>query len=291
MTALALPVHRLADETFVSLCDATGTDAASIADRFRLQSEDDIRDAPVSLPECQLLRSGSRLLAHFYRLKVGLEEHGRAAVLKAALRQIGDTKSENSKLLQYLATHYSETVNRLSESAEPGHSEDLSEIRRLFAAARLVPCLDGEWRSVEECVDGWEVAEYLRKRGWDRRSLPDLVKELFYAMHVVSLAPEVRRLLQNLGCKLSMLDSGLVSQHAISSESPRLSLFERLRLLAGCPVCARSGEGCGPCGCTSCLTEWHYELKVRRTSGRTDSRVASTGYPIYRTHGRRHQDA
>ena len=82
------------------------------------------------------------------------------------------------------------------------------------------------------------MAEYLRKRGWDRRSLPDLVKELFYAMHVVSLAPEVRRLLQNLGCKLSMLDSGLVPQHAISSESPRLSLFERLRLLAGCPVCA-----------------------------------------------------
>ena len=150
MTALALPVHRLADETFVSLCDATGTDAASIAERFRLQSEDDIRDAPVSLPECQLLHSGSRLLAHFYRLKVGLEEHGRAAVLKAALRQIGDAKSENSKLLQYLATHYSETVNWLSESAEPGHSEDLSEIRRLFAgpgSCRAWMVNGGLWKS------------------------------------------------------------------------------------------------------------------------------------------------
>jgi hypothetical protein len=139
VTVLAIPIHRLASGSFVALCDAVGADAATIAGRFRLQSEDDIHDAPLSLPECQLLQSGSRLPARFYRRTLRLEEHGRAAVLKDSLRQIGGEQSDNAKLLQYVGKHYAETVGRLSESQEPGHSEDASEMRRLFTVARIVP--------------------------------------------------------------------------------------------------------------------------------------------------------
>jgi len=230
LTLQALPLHRTADGSLVSLCTPTGTDLFSVKARFRLQSQDDIKDAPITVPECRLLHSADRTVVHFYRQRLGLEEHGRAAVLKDVLRQIGDPARDNRSLLAYLARHYSETVQQLSESTEPGHRSDAAEMKNLLADARVVPCLDGEWRRTQETVGAWQAAERLSKQGWHRKDVGPLLTALFDELNIGALDVAVRDSLSCF-CELESLDIGQLACQAVTSESRDLSLAQRFKVL------------------------------------------------------------
>ncbi|MBN1671101.1 MAG: hypothetical protein JXR37_08725 [Kiritimatiellae bacterium] len=230
LTLQALPIHRTADGRLVSLCDPMGADQSSVRARFRLQSQDDIKDAPITVPECRLLHSADRMIVRFYRQRLGLEEHGRAAVLKDVLRQIGEPDRDNRSLLAYLVRHYSETIQRLSESPEPGYKRDAEEMAALLTDARVVPCLDGKWRRAQEVSGAWPAAERLRRQGWHKKDIGPLLTALFDKLSISDLDGAVRDSLSRF-CEIESLDVRQLACQAVTSESRDLSLAQRFKVL------------------------------------------------------------
>ena len=151
-TVLALPIHRTVDGNLISLLPDGDASADQVRSRFSLQSEDDLRDAPLQIPAGQLLHSLDLDLRRFYRRRLGIRELGRIGILKECLRQIGTDASRNDGILKYIARHYPDAVEQLREGGAEG-ADDLRELEGLHGAARGVPCLDGNWRPAAECVD------------------------------------------------------------------------------------------------------------------------------------------
>jgi hypothetical protein len=75
------------------LVPATGNDVSGVKKAFRLQSQDDIVDAPIAIAACQLLQTANSTVKRFYRQRIGIDVQGRVAVLKETLRQIGDANA------------------------------------------------------------------------------------------------------------------------------------------------------------------------------------------------------
>src|SRR5205823_6032999 len=88
-TVLALPIHRAADGDLLSLIPEGAAPGVSIPERYFLQSEDDLRDAPFEPRAGQLLHSLDSDLRSFYRRRLGIRARDRIEVLKECLRQIG----------------------------------------------------------------------------------------------------------------------------------------------------------------------------------------------------------
>lgn len=229
-TILALPIHRKPDGALVSLATAAAVTPA-IDQAYRLQSADDLRDAPIDLPEGELLQPSDPAIATFYRQQLGLEVHGRVAVLKDVLRQIGSPDTDNETLLEYLAKYFDDTLQQLLRSADGADRDDADELQRLIASARTVPCLDGDWRVADEnCTDCSAAVRLLKGQGWKAAQLPDLLAALFHGQAVATADPKLQKLLRQLH-DLPEWPAGQVYDLAISSESPDLSLETRCKLL------------------------------------------------------------
>jgi hypothetical protein len=228
-TVLALPIHRCSDGQFIALSAASGGEMGSAGREFRLQSEDDIEDAPITLPACRILQSANSLVKRFYRLRLGIKVHGRIEVLKETLRQIGEAELDNLKLLRYLDRYYEASLRALDQSGDVGDAADAHELRALMSAARTVPCLDGKWRTAAECGEAWQVADHLARQGWAKKELSLLLPKLLWGQNVASIEAQVRELLPRLH-KLDGCDTREIVELAITSKCPELGLGERVKL-------------------------------------------------------------
>ena len=229
-SVLALPIHRAADGSIVSLLSEEETPANQICDRFFLQSEDDLRDAPFEPRAGQLLHSLDPDVRRFYRRRLGIRERGRIEVLKECLRQIGTDADRNGGILKYVERYYLDTVERLQERGGEG-TGDLRELKELHGVARGIPCVDGNWRSAAECVDASPIRPLLERQGWQGRRLHDLLFSLGYPRPVAEASSDEARRARALW-KVQEMDHDILVESAIISESPDFPFTDRVRVIA-----------------------------------------------------------
>ena len=229
-SVLALPIHRAADGSMISLLSEGATLSDQILHRFFLQSEDDLRDAPFEPRAGQLLHSLDPDLRSFYRHRLGIRERGRIEVLKECLRQIGTDADRSSGILMYVERHYRDSVEQLQERGGEG-TADLLELKELHRAARGIPCLDGNWRSAAECVDASGIRPLLEKQGWQGRRLHDLLVWLGYPRPVAEDSSVDARRARTLW-EVPEVDRDILAESAITSESPDFSFTDRVRVIA-----------------------------------------------------------
>jgi hypothetical protein len=226
LTVLALPIHRTASGKMISLCSAGGFTPAQIRDRYLLQSEDDLRDAPLELPTRQLLHSLDSDVRSFYRQRLEIQAQDRSWVLKECLRQIGADATHSGGILRYVARYYTDTVERLREAT----AGDLRELEELHRVARGVPCLDETWHRATECVDATDFSGLLARQGWREEQVRDLICELSYSRPVADTWSEEGKLAQTLW-GVERLDRDLLAELAIKSDSPSLSFRDRTKVI------------------------------------------------------------
>jgi hypothetical protein len=230
-TVAALPIHRRPDGRFVSMLPPSGGDVGSLRQSFRLQSQDDIEDAPIVVTACQLLQTASPVVKRFYRRRLHLDEHGRVAVLKDVLSQIGGSdQAGNERMLQYVARYYEETLRRLELTGDETDKSDAREIVTLFESARTVPCIDGEWRNAGDCASASLVARRLAQQRWPRSVLPKVIGQLFHELHVATLEDSAQSLIGRLH-KLSECDERTIASLAVTSKGTEFPLAERVKML------------------------------------------------------------
>jgi hypothetical protein len=233
-TLLALPIHRTSEEQYVSLVGPGIGERNTLRERCRIQSkESDISDAPIKLEEYQLLDSGAESSAkRLYRDFLKLDEHNRVAVLKDVLRQIGSDPDRNSRMLEYLADHLRQTLNRLSASSDGAERRDAMEIKELLDRAKSIPCLDGTWRKPSECWDGSELARHLQGQGWSEDEASRLISMLFPDRSIAGLERKARELIRHVHGELEQrIDGWEIADRAVSSDSRDLTLHQRLKVL------------------------------------------------------------
>jgi hypothetical protein len=230
-TVLALPIHRTSSGAYVSLIGKGIGDSATLQERCRIQSTDDIGDAPVTLSACLLLDSADPLAKQLYREHLRIDEHGRIAVLKEVLRQIGSAGDKNLPLLEYLGLYWNASFGRLAESRDVALRKDAADLEKLFRAAKSMPCINGEWRPVSGCRDGRPVVRGLEAQGWDRRSLRVLLPRLFPSLAIAAVDDHPWKLLQRVHPELEPLAPGDIANAAVTSESVDLDLCTRLKIL------------------------------------------------------------
>lgn len=228
-TVLALPIHRKPDGTMTSLAEASA-DAPTPLHTYRLQSKDDFYDAPIELSECELLQPLDPSLASFYRQQLGIEVHGRIAVLKDVLRQIGTNHPNKETLLAYLAKYFTDTVQHLLRSTDTADHEDAEELQQLMISAETVPCLDGFWRVAEGCTDCSGVARLLKNQGWKKERLTELLAALFHGQAVATVDQKLQKLIRSLH-ELEEWPTEQVYEIAVTSESAQLDIGIRCKLM------------------------------------------------------------
>ena len=228
-SVLALPIHRAADGSLISLLPEGETSSDQIRERFFLQSEDDLRDAPIEPRAGQLLHSLDPDLRSFYRHRLRIREQGRIEVLKECLRQIGTDAGRNGGILKYVARYYTDTVEQLRERGREG-TDDLRELKELHGAARGIPCLDGNWRLAVECVDASPIRPLLEEQGWQGRRLHDLLFCLSYPRPVAEASSDEAKLARTLW-EVQEMDRDILAESAITSDSPDLSFTDRVRVI------------------------------------------------------------
>ena len=228
-TVLALPIHRCPNGQFISLLPTTAGDMAGVSSQFRLQSDDDIQDAPIETAEYQLLQTANTTVKRFYRRRLGLEIHGRVAVLKDTLRQIGEPERDNPRMLRYLEQYYLQTLTELDLSGDAIDQADARALRTVMSSARTVPCLDETWRTAQKCAEAWQMGDHLASQGWPKKGLTSLLLQLLWGKHIASIDPEIRKLLLRLH-NLPGLDSRKIVELAITSECPEFNLADRVKL-------------------------------------------------------------
>jgi hypothetical protein len=227
-TVLALPIHRTAEGYLISLLPEVDASADQVQTLYALQSQDDLRDAPVQLPAVQLLHSLDPDLRRFYRRRLGIRERDHFEILKECLRQIGTAASRNDGILKYVARHYPDEVEQLREGGAEG-ADDLRKLDELHRVARGVPCLDGNWRSAAECVDARQLRLVLASQVHGKR-LDELLCRLSYPRPVAEASSEAARLA--LGLWTIRKPDRNLAELAITSESPDLPFEDRIRVIA-----------------------------------------------------------
>ena len=228
-SVLALPIHRAADGSMISLLPEGETASDQIRQCFFLQSDDDLRDAPFEPRAGQLLHSLDPDLRSFYRHRLRIREQGRIEVLKECLRQIGTAADRNGGILKYVVRYYPDTVEQLRERGREG-TDDLRELKELHRTARGIPCLDGNWRSAVECVDASPIRPLLEEQGWQGRGLHDLLFRLSYPHPVAETSSDGARLARTLW-EVQEMDRDILAESAITSESPEFSFTDRVRVI------------------------------------------------------------
>jgi hypothetical protein len=229
-SVLALPIHRTAASDMISLLLNGDSELEPIPNRFFLQSEDDLRDAPLELQAGQLLHSLDPDVRSFYRNRLGIRERGRIEVLKECLVQIGSDPNRSGGLLKYIERYYFDAVENLRDSGGEG-AGDLRALEELHSTARGILCLDENWRSAAECVDATRLRTLLGKQGWKGQSLDDLLCRLNYPNAVAEDSSDQAKLARKLW-DLHEVDRDVLAELAIASESPDFSFEDRVRVIA-----------------------------------------------------------
>jgi hypothetical protein len=231
-TVLALPIHRCSDGKFITLVPALGDDITIVSRDFRLQSQDDIEDAPIKLPACRLLQTTNAAVKRFYRLRLGIKAHNRVEVLKETLRQIGEPTTDSERMLRYLVRYYDATLTGLDRSGDSTDKIDAGELRALMVSARTVPCLDELWYAAQYSAEAWQIEDRLTDQGWPKKRLVPLMAELFSGEKIASIDTQFRDLLPRLH-RLTSWDSRKIVELAITSGSTDLGLNDRVKLFWG----------------------------------------------------------
>jgi hypothetical protein len=229
-SVLALPIHRTAAGDMVSLLLDGEIGPEPIPNRFFLQSEDDLRDAPLQLEAGQLLHSLDPDVRSFYRHRLGIRERGRIEVLKECLVQIGRDANRSGGLLKYIARYYFDAVENLRDR-DGERVDDFRALKELHGTARGILCLDGNWRSASECIDATRLRTLLAKQGWKGQSLDDLLCRLNYPNAVAEDSSDGAKLARNLW-EVHEVDRDVLAELAIASESPDFSFADRVRVIA-----------------------------------------------------------
>ena len=202
---------------------------ARVKDGYLLQSQDDLRDAPLELPTGTLLHSLDSEIRSFYRRRFGFREQGRVEVLKECLRQIGVDATRSGGILRYVAKHYNDTLEHLRGRGNEA-SDDLTELAELHRAAQGVPCLAGTWHRAIECVDATDLIGLLERQGWNKGRIPDLVCQLTHPRHVAEPWTENGKLAQ-IFWAVEKLDRDVLAELAITTDNPDLPLRDRLKVI------------------------------------------------------------
>lgn len=229
-SVLALPIHRTAAGDMVPLLPNGEIAREPITNRFFLQSEDDLRDAPLQLRVGQLLHSLDPDVRSFYRNRLGIRERGRIEVLKECLVQIGRDANRSGGLLKYIARYYFDVVENLRGRDGEG-ADDLRALEELHRTARGILCLDENWRSAAECVDATRLRSLLGKQGWKGQSLDDLLSQLNYPKAVAEDSSDGAKLARSLW-EVHEVDRDVLAELAIASESSDFSFADRVRVIA-----------------------------------------------------------
>ena len=235
LTLKHLPIHRTAEEQFVSLITDPDNGTDRYMEQFMLQTEDDLKDAPIEFASYVLLQCRDRGTKNFYRNRLQIEVHGRVAVLKDILKQIGTTDDQvkNNKLLNYLLTYYTQTVDELRESKDQIDKDEAVRLGLQLSKANFIPCLDGSWHSARECCFVTRVQEQMVKQKWPQKEIPVLIQLLFQGECIVRLGDsgDINHFLKKQNIEINEIDPHRLYQQAITSNSAELSLKERVRLI------------------------------------------------------------
>lgn len=231
-TVLSLPIHRAADGRLISLMDVgeEETSVKNVKKQFYLQSEDDLKDAPISLPDRRLLHV-DRTTHFFYRENLQIESRDQTTVLKECLNQIGDDPDLSLRLLQYIARYLPFTLEDLEREGDPISKSTVEELNQLLDDARIVPCTDNTWRKSDECVLAGGLAGKLRNQGWKGKDLDALVTKLAFPSSVAKYDFWENKTFQQLGIKMAQVYSHEIPVLAIQSESSDFSLSERAKVI------------------------------------------------------------
>lgn len=235
LTLARLPIHRTAEGKFVSLVGDPEDGADAYQDCFRLQTEDDLKDAPIEFASYVLLNWRDRGTKNFYRNRLGVKVHGRVSVLKDVLHQIGKTDDQvrNDKLLTYLLTYYAQCVDELGDSKDRIDKDDVSHLKELLVNAHFVPCIGGGWHTTEESCRVTRVQEKLLQQKWSEKDIARLIQHLFDEDCIVRLndSEDINHFAKMNGIELKEVDPYRLYQQAILSNWPNLSLKDRAKLI------------------------------------------------------------
>ncbi len=230
---MALPIHRFSDGHYAPLLPRP-EDENNVSAGYRLQSEEDLRDAPIQLSRASLLNVRDPTIKRFYRNRLNIAEHDRTSVLKQVMKEVGmrNEADTNRRLLEYLAKHFHERVEHLGRSSQDYDQSDAIELRQMMLSAKTVLCLDGEWRQPEGCLDGRDLASELTKQGWTvGRPVETLIARLLPGKHIVTTHHEIASAVQTLH-DLPRCAPQMLAALALRSDCPELPLKDRLKILA-----------------------------------------------------------
>jgi len=234
-TLVRLPIHRTAEGKFVSLIGDPEDGTEEYQDHFRLQTEDDLKDAPIEFGSYVLLNWRDRSTKNFYRNRLRIEVHGRISVLKDVLRQIGkaDDQVRNDKLLTYLLMYYGQCVDELRDSKDQIDADDSDHLKKLLVDAHFVPCIDCGWHTTEESCLVTRVQEKLLQQKWPEKDISRLIQYLFDDDCIVRLSDseDINHFAKKNGIELKEIDPSRLYQQAISSNSTNLLLKDRAQLI------------------------------------------------------------
>ena len=235
LTLKQLPIHRTAEEKFVSLITDPDNETDQYRDQFMLQTDDDLKDAPIEFASYVLLQCRDRSTKNFYRSRLQIEIHGRVAVLKDILKQIGiiDDQERNNKLLKYLLAYYPQTIDELRESKDQIDKDGAARFGVQLAKANFIPCLDGSWHNAGACSRVTRVQAKLLEQQWPHKEIPLLIQLLFQGYCIVRLSDsdDVNHFLKKQSIEISEIDPHRLYEQAIISDSAGLSLKARVKLI------------------------------------------------------------
>lgn len=221
ITVLSLPIHRRADGSYISLCGANEV-PKDLPHKYKLQADEDLKDAPIQLPNCTLLQVTDPAIKHFYKKRLGLVSQDIAFVLNETLKQVGRKGDypENKKLLCYIATHIKDAFEK----------EYRADLRKSLSEANIVPCIDNCWRVPNECAQAWEIYDVVTLQGWPRDQVEPLMSSLFPGENIAKFDPDLKTILPRIQDIQKKEKRDIVKQ-AVQSPSSELSFNDRLKLI------------------------------------------------------------
>ena len=230
LTACKLPIHRTSKGDLIALLGTDG-ELSDIPESFQLQGDEtELQDAPIDLGTDEvLLRRGSAVSYRFYRDQLRISTHGRAALVKKCLQQIG-TVPENVGILRYLERYFQDTVEQLRAQESSHDRADADQLEHLLTEARLVPGYDEEWHPVSETVVAWECDAAMEKKKWAKRDRQRLIACLA-PRPVATYDTKVRSVLEGLVNDWSVWTVKDLVEAAIASETPEADLASRARIV------------------------------------------------------------
>ena len=230
LTVLGLPIHRTADGDLMAVLSFETTDLTTVAGRFWLQSDEDLHDAPIKLPDRQILHSQDASLNRFYRDRLGIHPKNRTELLRACLRQIGLNGVNSSALLKYIAECWGTTVDKLEKDGSRNALEEAQELKTLLGESKSVPCVDNIWRRALDCKSGWSLTRDLRGQGWTAAEAKELSVKIAYPQPIATLDPNLAMLVRQIH-NIDEISSKDLALLAATSESSTLTLRERAKLI------------------------------------------------------------